>query len=262
MPATVFHPRPNVESALVVLRRRGPSPDPGTCALVHAAFAHRRKALPGRWRSPPARRRDCATRRGRRSAARPAGRRARRAAGAGGVGGAGRRDRDELRALAARRRAMPLASARTRRSTSCCTSGPGRAPTGSTRSARCSPRSTSPTTCAGARRTRARPETASSARASPAPTSPLAALAAFRAARRCRAPAAQPDDREADPGRRRARRRQRGRRGRAARGERAGRPAARPGELRPSLRAGLRRAEPGRAAARARRRGRASGSSR
>ena len=47
VPATVFHPRPNVESAIVVLRRRGPSPAGYVVALVHAAFAHRRKALPG-----------------------------------------------------------------------------------------------------------------------------------------------------------------------------------------------------------------------
>jgi 16S rRNA (adenine1518-N6/adenine1519-N6)-dimethyltransferase len=47
VPATVFHPRPNVESAIVVLRRQGPSPDGNVVALVHAAFAHRRKALPG-----------------------------------------------------------------------------------------------------------------------------------------------------------------------------------------------------------------------
>jgi len=47
VPATVFHPRPHVESAIVVLRRRGPSPSGDTVALVHAAFAHRRKALGG-----------------------------------------------------------------------------------------------------------------------------------------------------------------------------------------------------------------------
>lgn len=47
VPATVFHPRPNVESAIVVLRRRAPSPAPHVVALVHAAFAHRRKALAG-----------------------------------------------------------------------------------------------------------------------------------------------------------------------------------------------------------------------
>jgi 16S rRNA (adenine1518-N6/adenine1519-N6)-dimethyltransferase len=42
----VFHPVPNVESALVRLRRVAPPPEPGVVALVHAAFAHRRKALP------------------------------------------------------------------------------------------------------------------------------------------------------------------------------------------------------------------------
>jgi 16S rRNA (adenine1518-N6/adenine1519-N6)-dimethyltransferase len=47
VPATVFHPRPNVESALVVMRRRAPAPPPEIIALVHAAFAHRRKALAG-----------------------------------------------------------------------------------------------------------------------------------------------------------------------------------------------------------------------
>ncbi|MEA2422585.1 MAG: rRNA (adenine1518-N6/adenine1519-N6)-dimethyltransferase [Thermoleophilaceae bacterium] len=47
VPRTVFHPVPNVESALVVLRRHGAPPQPGVGALVHAAFAHRRKALAG-----------------------------------------------------------------------------------------------------------------------------------------------------------------------------------------------------------------------
>ena len=47
VPRTVFHPVPNVESALVVLRRDGPPPQPGVAAIVHAAFAHRRKALAG-----------------------------------------------------------------------------------------------------------------------------------------------------------------------------------------------------------------------
>lgn len=47
VPRTVFHPEPGVESALVALRRTGPSAPPATVALVHAAFAHRRKALPG-----------------------------------------------------------------------------------------------------------------------------------------------------------------------------------------------------------------------
>ncbi len=44
---TVFHPVPNVDSALVVLHRRAPSPPGALVALVHAAFAHRRKALAG-----------------------------------------------------------------------------------------------------------------------------------------------------------------------------------------------------------------------
>jgi 16S rRNA (adenine1518-N6/adenine1519-N6)-dimethyltransferase len=47
IPATVFHPEPNVESGLVVLRRRSPAPAAGVRALVHAGFAHRRKALSG-----------------------------------------------------------------------------------------------------------------------------------------------------------------------------------------------------------------------
>ena len=47
IPATVFHPRPNVESALVVMRRRAEAASPELAALVHAGFAHRRKALPG-----------------------------------------------------------------------------------------------------------------------------------------------------------------------------------------------------------------------
>jgi len=47
IPRTVFHPEPNVESALVVMRRRAPAPPPELTALVHAAFAHRRKALAG-----------------------------------------------------------------------------------------------------------------------------------------------------------------------------------------------------------------------
>ena len=47
VPRTVFHPEPNVESALVVMRRRHPQPAPEPTALVHAGFAHRRKALAG-----------------------------------------------------------------------------------------------------------------------------------------------------------------------------------------------------------------------
>jgi 16S rRNA (adenine1518-N6/adenine1519-N6)-dimethyltransferase len=42
---TVFHPVPNVDSVLVVLRRTGPAPSPQVRAVVQAAFAHRRKAL-------------------------------------------------------------------------------------------------------------------------------------------------------------------------------------------------------------------------
>jgi 16S rRNA (adenine1518-N6/adenine1519-N6)-dimethyltransferase len=47
IPRTVFHPEPNVDSALLVLRRRAPAPPRELVALVHAAFAHRRKALAG-----------------------------------------------------------------------------------------------------------------------------------------------------------------------------------------------------------------------
>lgn len=43
----VFHPAPNVESALVLLRRVAPPPSPATVALVNGAFAHRRKTLAG-----------------------------------------------------------------------------------------------------------------------------------------------------------------------------------------------------------------------
>jgi 16S rRNA (adenine1518-N6/adenine1519-N6)-dimethyltransferase len=54
VPRTVFHPQPNVESALVVLRRTGPSPPDELRALVHAGFAHRRKALAGSLALAPA----------------------------------------------------------------------------------------------------------------------------------------------------------------------------------------------------------------
>ena len=47
VPASVFHPVPNVASALALLRRTGPTPSATVTALVHAAFAHRRKALAG-----------------------------------------------------------------------------------------------------------------------------------------------------------------------------------------------------------------------
>jgi 16S rRNA (adenine1518-N6/adenine1519-N6)-dimethyltransferase len=47
VPRTVFHPEPKVDSALVVLRRRAAAPPGELVALVHAGFAHRRKALAG-----------------------------------------------------------------------------------------------------------------------------------------------------------------------------------------------------------------------
>ena len=46
VPPTVFHPAPNVESAIVALRRHSPPPAREVIDLVHAGFAHRRKALP------------------------------------------------------------------------------------------------------------------------------------------------------------------------------------------------------------------------
>jgi 16S rRNA (adenine1518-N6/adenine1519-N6)-dimethyltransferase len=42
---TVFRPVPNVDSVLVGLSRHGPGAEPPLRALVHDAFAHRRKAL-------------------------------------------------------------------------------------------------------------------------------------------------------------------------------------------------------------------------
>jgi len=47
VPKTVFHPEPNVESALISLSRRAPAPEEPIRALVHAGFAHRRKTLAG-----------------------------------------------------------------------------------------------------------------------------------------------------------------------------------------------------------------------
>jgi 16S rRNA (adenine1518-N6/adenine1519-N6)-dimethyltransferase len=47
VPRTVFHPEPNVESALLVMRRIAPAPPPELRRLVHAGFAHRRKTLAG-----------------------------------------------------------------------------------------------------------------------------------------------------------------------------------------------------------------------
>jgi 16S rRNA (adenine1518-N6/adenine1519-N6)-dimethyltransferase len=46
VPPTVFHPAPKVESAIVSLRRHSPPPPREVVDLVHAGFAHRRKALP------------------------------------------------------------------------------------------------------------------------------------------------------------------------------------------------------------------------
>jgi 16S rRNA (adenine1518-N6/adenine1519-N6)-dimethyltransferase len=47
VPRTVFRPIPNVDSVLVGLRRRAPGADSRLRALVHHAFAHRRKTLAG-----------------------------------------------------------------------------------------------------------------------------------------------------------------------------------------------------------------------
>jgi 16S rRNA (adenine1518-N6/adenine1519-N6)-dimethyltransferase len=47
IPRTVFHPAPNVDSVLVVLRRRGPAAAASLRGLVNGAFAHRRKTLVG-----------------------------------------------------------------------------------------------------------------------------------------------------------------------------------------------------------------------
>jgi len=47
VPRTVFRPVPNVDSVLVGLRRHGPGADHRLRALVHHAFAHRRKTLAG-----------------------------------------------------------------------------------------------------------------------------------------------------------------------------------------------------------------------
>jgi 16S rRNA (adenine1518-N6/adenine1519-N6)-dimethyltransferase len=47
VPRTVFHPEPNVESALLAMRRIAPAPPAELRRLVHAGFAHRRKTLAG-----------------------------------------------------------------------------------------------------------------------------------------------------------------------------------------------------------------------
>lgn len=51
---TVFRPVPNVDSVLVGLSRRGTGPPAELRALVHEAFAHRRKALAGSLALAPA----------------------------------------------------------------------------------------------------------------------------------------------------------------------------------------------------------------
>ena len=55
---SVFHPVPNVDSVLLVLERRGPAASAEIRALVHRAFAHRRKALAGSLALAPAAPRD------------------------------------------------------------------------------------------------------------------------------------------------------------------------------------------------------------
>ena len=47
VPRTVFHPAPHVDSVLVTMRRSGRAPGEDVRDLVHAGFAHRRKALAG-----------------------------------------------------------------------------------------------------------------------------------------------------------------------------------------------------------------------
>jgi 16S rRNA (adenine1518-N6/adenine1519-N6)-dimethyltransferase len=82
VPRTVFHPEPNVESALVTLRRVSPSPPDAVRALVHAGFAHRRKALAGSLALTPGGGADLrdATRRALAELGRPADERAERVA--------------------------------------------------------------------------------------------------------------------------------------------------------------------------------------
>jgi 16S rRNA (adenine1518-N6/adenine1519-N6)-dimethyltransferase len=79
---TVFRPVPNVDSVLLGLRRVGPAADAGVSALVHAAFAHRRKAMAGSLALAGPRRPGGTT--GERGAGRLGG-----ASGASGASGAG-----------------------------------------------------------------------------------------------------------------------------------------------------------------------------
>ena len=181
-PRTVFHPAPNVESALIVMRRHRPAPAPEVAALVHAAFAHRRKALAGSLALVPGAPDDirAATRAALERIGQPADARAERArrpptgpasptrsaasasrrlrpamtGGADDLGDRPTRARDDRPRSYAD--TAPSASSPTRRSTSSSTSAV-RAPTGCTRSARCSRRSTSPTRSTSARPTRRGP---------------------------------------------------------------------------------------------------------
>jgi 16S rRNA (adenine1518-N6/adenine1519-N6)-dimethyltransferase len=54
VPRTVFRPVPRVDSVLVGLRRHSAAPGPDVRALVHDAFAHRRKPLAGSLALAPA----------------------------------------------------------------------------------------------------------------------------------------------------------------------------------------------------------------
>ena len=206
---TVFLPVPNVDSVLVRPRAHGPGAAARRCgALVRAAFAHRRKALPrslelaGGVPGPDVR--DARARGARGD--RPPRRRARRAPDARGVPRAARRRSRRERARRATRPAKVNL---------CLTLGPTRAdgrhelvtvmqPVDLCDRVRLVPAElgATPTRC--------------SAPGSRATTSPRAALRAFRErdrlGRRARAAA----DREADPGRRRHGRRLGGRGRRAA----------------------------------------------
>ena len=143
VPRTVFHPRPNVESALILIAAARPAPPPELTALVHAAFAHRRKALAGSLALAPGAAPACATRaRAALAPARPPGRRPRRAAPA--------EDWPRLADAIGRERlacsTAVTAGARLREGQPDPARRAPRAWTGCTRSARCSPRSTCPTT--------------------------------------------------------------------------------------------------------------------
>ena len=148
VPRTVFHPTPNVESALLRMRRTGPAAPAPVAALVHAAFAHRRKALAGSLALAPggARGHPRPRPRGARRARAPR-RRARRAPGAAGLHRAGVATRASV--AGPRQRCLSVMSVVERAPAKVNlvlhVGGP-RARTACTRCARCSPRSTWPTT--------------------------------------------------------------------------------------------------------------------